>query len=434
MKIENLKNKNIAILWFWKEWQSSLDFLQKYNITNNITILDSNDKIEKQNNINYILWKKYLDNLDKFDVIIKTSWISPYNKKVNKYLSKITSQVKIFFDNYKSWKIIAITATKGKSTTSSLIYNVLKTAWYKTKLVGNIGNPFLSEIDLDEQYDYIVCELSSYMLDGLNKINYISVLWNIYPDHLDYHDGFENYKNAKLNILNNSDINIVRDNIEADFSEYNNIKFFWKDRKNNFNFDSDKNFYKNGNLFGKIDSKLQGEHNLINITSVIAVCDSIWVDFSYIKTWIKNFNSLPHRLENIWDYNGITFVDDAISTTPESTIEAIKTYWNKIGTIFLGWKDRGYEYNELLKYLEKYEIKNIVVFPEIYDKISALLTWEENILYTDSMKKAVKFAYNNTKAWEICLLSTAAPSYNLWKNFEEKAEEFKKYVKKYSKK
>lgn len=442
MKIEDLKNKNIAILWFWKEWQSSLNFLLNNKITqkNKITILDANKNIEKKLSINYILWEKYLDNLEEFDVIIKTSWISSYNEKINKFLDKITSQTQIFFDNFDNEKIIAVTATKWKSTTVSLIYEVLKTAWYKVKLVWNIWNPFLDEIEFSKQkkYDYIICELSSYMLEGLNKTNFISVLWNIYPDHLDYHNWFENYKNAKLNILKNSKINIVRDNIKANFSDISHVVFFWKSSENNFYFDDKNNYYKNKKLLWQINSNLAWMHNLFNITSVIAVCDAIWIDFFDIKKWVEKFNSLPHRLENIWEFSWIIFIDDAISTTPESTIEAIKTYWENIWTIFLGWKDRGYEYNDLLNLIFEKKIGNLVVFPEIYDKICEILEKNSdkkiNLLYTDKMSEAVKFAYDNTEKWKICLLSTAAPSYNLWKNFEEKWREFKKYVIKYSSK
>lgn len=147
---------------------------------------------------------------------------------------------------------------------------------------------------------------------------------------------------------------------------------------------------------------------------------------------VNNFIGLPHRLEFVGEYNGIKFYDDAISTTPESTIMAIKALKN-IDTIFLGGQDRGYKFLELEKNLKKYKIKNIVLFPDSGAKIIKSKN-NFNTLKTESMQEAVKFAYKYTKHGKICLLSCASPSYSLWKNFEEKGDEFKKFVKKYSEK
>ena len=130
------------------------------------------------------------------------------------------------------------------------------------------------------------------------------------------------------------------------------------------------------------------------------------------------------------NFKGIIFYDDAISTTPDSTIMAIKSL-PKIGTIFLGGQDRGYKFSKLDKIIKKYKIKNIVLFPETGNKILKS-TEGLNILETESMEEAVKFAYKYTPKGEICLLSCASPSYSLWKNFEEKGDQFKSLVKKFS--
>ncbi|MEI6671879.1 MAG: Mur ligase family protein [bacterium] len=151
-----------------------------------------------------IFGKMYLDTLKTFDLIIKTPGISLYNPKIYPYRDKITSQTQLFFDYYQG-KIIAVSGTKGKSTTATIIYEVIKSTQKNVKLIGNIGNPVLDYLDvqnLESQKDeYVVFEISSYMLEGLKKNNYISVLLNIYSDHIDRHNGFENYKNAKLTLL-----------------------------------------------------------------------------------------------------------------------------------------------------------------------------------------------------------------------------------------
>ena len=151
MKIQEIKkysDNKVAILWYGKEGKSSKDFLEKIWYKN-ITILDKN-----------ISWDNYLDNLGDFDLIFKTPGVSLYNEKVYPYKDKIISNTEIFFSNYEG-KVIGVTATKGKSTTSTLIYETLKNAWYKVKLVGNIWNPVLDEVDILEweMYDYIVYEL-----------------------------------------------------------------------------------------------------------------------------------------------------------------------------------------------------------------------------------------------------------------------------------
>lgn len=440
-----MKDRKIAILWYWKEWQSTYRFLLWQNIDpNNITILDWNIKTTIPEDIVTVLWDNYLDNLDKYDIIIKSPGISPYDKKILPFADKLTSQTQIFFQYYK-WKVIWVTATKGKSTTSSIVYLTLQSAGYRVKLVGNIGKPVLEEIGLEEKYDYVIYELSSYMLEWLEKSNYISILGNIYPDHLGWHNGFENYRNAKLNILKWSEYNITNVKLKIENWKYrNNIILFGKGTNYSFLDGSfivkwqgesplgERRCLKVEKVFGYKWIKLLGEHNIENILSVMVVCDIIWVDYSVLYWVLKEFEWLPHRMEYVGNFGGIEFYDDAISTTPESTIYAIETFWEQVWCIFLGWKDRGYNFGELRNILKKYKIKNIVLFPDSWKKIKKLLWSKFNILETKSMKKAVEFAFENTWKGKICLLSCASPSYSLWHNFEEKGDEFQKYIREVS--
>jgi len=166
-----------------------------------------------------------------------------------------------------------------------------------------------------------------------------------------------------------------------------------------------------------------------------------------LKETLENFKWLPHRLQEIGIYNWITFIDDAIATTQESTIAALDTFWSKIGTLFLWWEASKTDYSKLRDILQKYDIPNIVLFPDSWNDIfedfsknlglekESFLEWYENYkpkLYkTTSMKNAVKFAYENTRTWKICILSNASPSFSLWKSFIEKWQLFQKEVKNY---
>ena len=426
MKIKDIKNKkSIWILWFGREGKSTLRFLQKIWFKD-ITVLDKSP-IEKLDwNIKKITWERYLDFLKDFDLIIKTPWISLYDKKIFPYKEKIISQTQIFFENYKG-KTIWITATKGKSTIATLAYKTLQKASYKVKLVWNIGKPVLDEIEPNkDSYDYVIYELSSYMLEDFKPKTFISILWSIYRDHLDWHLNFSNYKKAKLNILKNSKLSLVNISLAEELEKKPLTYFFWNGWK--YSFASWKFFIENKQVFDDKEIKLKWEHNMINICSVVWVCDLLWVDKKYLINELKNFKWLKHRLENIWTYNSIIFIDDAISTTPESTIDAIKTFGEEIWTILLWWADRWYDFSDLVNNLERYKIKNIVLFGETGKNISKLLDNSYNKITTKSMKEAIKFAFKNTKKSKICLLSSASPSYGLWKNFEDKARDFRSEV------
>jgi len=456
---DSFHNKKIAILWYGREGKSSVQFFLNIGILpRNITILDSAKQIEwLVENLEYlyktfdidtqfdiVLGEDYLDNLQNFDIIVKTPGISMYHHKISPYRKKITSQAQIFFDYYQG-KIIAVSGTKGKSTTSTLIYETLKHAKKNVKLIGNIGKPVLDYLDSknlpSQQDEYVVFEVSSYMLEWLTKKNYMSILLNIYSDHIDRHDWFENYQQAKLNILQGSEYVFIRDEVIEKNTQYilgkdSNVDIFWHRGKYTY---KEWSFYIwEKQIFDQQWIILQWEHNMMNISAVVWVCDRIWIDSTILKETLQKFNGLPHRMQNIWVFGGITWIDDAISTTPESTIQAIQTFGEQIDTILLWGTDRGYVFDELLRVLHIYGIRNVVTFPDSGKRIAQAIKDEETpegknivmirIFETNDMEEAVKFAYKFTKNGKICLLSTASPSYSLWKNFEEKWNLFQQYI------
>ncbi len=451
MKLEKLlefKEKKVAILWYWKEGKSSLDFLFRLGFKN-ITILDKNTNLEKKDDVNYILWEQYLDNLSDFSLIIKAPWVSPYNQKIAHFKEKLLTQTQIFSSNYKG-KIIGVTWTKGKSTTSTLIHKTLTNIWYNTKLVGNIGTPVLDEIDIikGNVYDFVVYELSSYMLEQLEIHPYIWVINNIYDCHLDWHEWKTNYTKAKINIIKNSKYKIVNYELKDLICNLENLKYFWENWNYSYN---NLLFYKSKQaLFKENNIKLEWVHNRKNICVIISILDIINPaklanNLDILQSTLSSFSWLSHRLENIWTFKDIVFIDDAIATTPESTIAAIETYKQNIWTIFLWGQDSGFKFNKLKDILKKYNILNIVLFPDTWEKIFwdlsnykydsefilDLDTYKPKILKTKSMKDAVSFAFQNTAKWKICLLSNAAPSYSLWSWYIEKWELFQKEVKSY---
>ena len=430
MDKKQFEGKNIAILGFWLEGKSTLNFLLNNNFSfNKLSVLDVKNQPELESmGISFETWEHYLEHLGEFDVIFKSAGI-PYSEQLKQYQDRIITQVQFFFNNYKG-KVIAVTASKWKSTMTSLVYTILKNAGLNVKLVWNIWTPFLDEIDFKQEYDYVVCELSSYMLERLEKKNFISVLGNIFPEHMDWHGWFDQYANAKLNILKWSEINFVLQKTVDEYElleQYDNIETYginWKTSWANGYFIHD-----NQELFPTEDKLLIWEHNIQNISLAIGVALRLWVSIDVIHETVKNFRGLPHRLELVWEYDWITFYDDAISTTPESTLEALKSFWKRVDTIFLWGTNRGYDFKELMNKVQEYEIDNIVFFPPSWEIMERFLEdYTGKILRTDRMEDAVAFAFVNTKKWKICLLSTASPSYSVWKNFEEKWDLYKKAI------
>ncbi len=428
MKIEDIqKKKNIAILWFWKEGKTSLKFLQSLWCSN-ISILDKKPINDIESSVQCFFWENYLRDIERYDLIIKSVWISPYTtSELQRFTGEITTATEIFFSNYGG-KVIGITGTKGKSTTSSLCYHVLQSLWHKVALLWNIWTPALDHIG--KKYDYVIYELSSYMLEDFSPELEIWVLINIFVDHLDWYNGdFEKYKSAKIRILENAKKRIINHRL---CQEFDHESFSWalhyNERDRDINFHEGSFYIGDHAIFTHEWIHLEWEHNMENITCVLSILRTLWIDVHDIKKILTNFCALPHRLQDLWSYNNIRFIDDAISTTPESTIEAIRTYKDSIWTIFLWGSDRWYSFDSLIASLEKYTIRNIVLFPDSGNKIAKLLDTSYNFIETDSMRTAVEFAFSHTQAWEICLLSTASPSYSLWENFEAQWKDFKSEI------
>ena len=411
MKLEDLKKyKKILILGYGKEGKATEKFLKKYSPDSIIGIADQ--RIDRH----------YLKEQINYDLVIKTPGIS------KKLISRpYTTASNLFFSNIKNI-VIGVTGTKGKSTTASLIFSILKKAKKKVRLVGNIGKPMLEELLKPVNKDTVfVIELSSFQLEDMQSSPHISVVLDLFPEHMNFHGSVDQYYLAKKKIISK----VKKDDYFIYNSKFEELRNWASETKcqvipfGNFDFD-----IKSTNLLG--------EHNLENIKAAITVAHIFEVDNNTISEAIKKFKPLPHRLQKVGLFKGIIFYDDAISTTPESTIFAIKSLKN-IGTIFLGGEDRGYSFEELVKIILDYKIRNIVLFPNSGDKIFKLIKNQlnqkmPNILETRSMEEAVKFAYRNTPKGFICLLSCASPSYSLWDNFEQKGDEFQRYINKYAKK
>lgn len=410
--LNELKDKKILILGFGREGQDTFRFLRKFFSKKVIGIADqkqfsiSNFKFSK---IKWHLGKDYLKFLKNYDIIIKTPGI-PLKILPKREIKKITSQTKIFFENCPG-KIIGIAGTKGKSTTASFIYQTLKQGGIKTHLIGNIGKPVLSFLlKKNKETDVYVYELSSFQLMNLKKSPQVAVLLNSYPDHLDWHKDFDEYLQANANI--------TRYQTEKDFLIYNSQdKLIRKIAKKS--------------RAKKIAIGQKVKYYDLNIAAVKTV-----VKIFKIKP-LKKYTFLPHRLEFIGKLKGIEFYNDSLSVIPETTIEALNFLGDKVETLILGGFDRGLDFKKLAKRILKSKVKTLIFFPVTGKKIWQSLMGLRNPsiinnFFVENMKEAIKLAYQYTSRGKICLLSPASPSFGIFKDYRERGNLYKKYVKKYS--
>lgn len=408
---EHLKDKKILILGFGKEGNSTLKFLRTILPKIKIGIADRDKNINvKDKNTTLHTGKNYLKAIRNYDLVFKSPGIVFSSK------NKITSQTK-FFLNYCPGTVIGITGTEGKSTTSFLIYNILKEAGLAAYLIGNIGNPVLDYLLQAKKCDIFIYEMSSYQLQDIQKSPNISVFLNIFNDHLDYHKNFTNYLKAKQNITRyqNKDDYFIYNGKQKELK-----KIVSKSKAIKIDYNKEKviNLPSNKNLY------------IENIKAGIAVANIFNIKANVIKKVLKNFKSLEHRLEYVGKYNDIIFYNDSASKVPEATVYALRTLGIKVATLILGGANRKKtNFRELIRNIEISNIKNLILLDTVGKKIGEKITNKNiNKFYASDMKEVVKLAYKYTNKNKICLLSPAAVSYGMFKNFDDRGNQFKKFV------
>lgn len=405
MKVTELAGKKVLIVGMGIEGKATLQFLRHFLPDASVATADQTDGAD------------YLSNQESYDIAI----VSPGVKKGLLHIPHTTA-TNIFFANTRGMTI-GVTGTKGKSTTASLIFAILKAAGKRAHLVGNIGNPVLLEL-LKERgaQDIYVYELSSYQLEDIAYSPHIAVMVSFFPEHMDHHGTIDAYWEAKKRIaafLKPKDYLVFN----SAFRELRNLAASTPAHAVP---------YVDSLPFKQQEVPLLGKHNRDNVRAAVTVSQILAIPPEAVKRAVRSFRPLPHRLEYVGTFKDIRFYDDAISTTPESTIAAIETLEN-VGTIFLGGQDRGYVFDELVHVIDRSSIQTIVLFPDSGEKILLQLRKisrrNYTILRTRDMREAVQFAFDHTPPHAICLLSTASPSYSVWKNFEEKGALFTNYVK-----
>jgi len=443
----DFNSSRILLLGLGREGNATLNFLLDTHPSAVISVADQSGDLvltdtQRAGISKCYLKDKWLEGVGEAEAIIVTPGIPrTVRDEVKKRNPKatITSATQIFLERHRA-KVWGVTGTKGKSTTSSLLSATLNACGIRAVLCGNIGIPALSVID--QEADVYVMELSSYQLEDLTVSPHGALFLNLYPEHLDHHGSFESYRAAKLKILNyqqNEDI-FARPAEGYEFLNRSVSKQLTFSENSPSAFIRDNSYYINHQSFGvkrvcsTDETLLKGPGNRSNILAVLTALTQFDITIEGISNSIKNFAPLPHRLEVVGTFKGITFINDSISTVPQATINALETFGNDVETLILGGFDRGVSFEELAKYLAHSNVKNLILFPPSGARIVDTITQNSDqdsfvFHYVDTMTAAVQLSYDVTSAGKICLLSPASPSFPIFKNFEERGRYFREGVK-----
>ena len=431
-----LVGKRVLILGFGKEGRSTFKFLSKNLPDIYPAIADSNVqlnkdellvKVEKQK---LFLGNDYQQKLNDFDVIIKSPGVKIKDNSIDKNVL-LTSQTDLFIRFYRE-RIIGISGTKGKSTTASLINYLLNSVGKKSVLVGNIGVPAFDIIEELDDKAYIVFELSAHQLEIIDFSPKYAVLLNLFPEHLDYFGSLEKYKTSKLNLIHyhlKDDVHIINENIGW---QTDDVLTFGNSNNNDAFYTEDGQVVVKSNDGGELAFKpnlenLPGIHNLQNVAAILLLMSRIGVDLKQVSGNVSGFKSLPHRLQFVGEFSGVKFYNDSISTIPQSCIAALKTMPDTTALI-LGGFDRGIDYNDLALFLKQSKVKYFILMGEAGERLMKILTEEgvsnNKLIKADSLEEIFQFLSFNLKKGDICLLSPAAASYDRFKNFEHRGDNF----------
>ena len=410
---KRLRGKRILILGFGREGKSSLAFIQKYLPHATIGVADKNaEALKDLSGVAVYSGENYFDAINDYDIVLKTPGISLLGKDVD--LSKITSQTDLFLEEFHS-QIIGVTGTKGKSTTSTLIYHLLKESGRDAILAGNIGIPIFDIIEQITNKSIIVFELSAHQLQYIHRSPHIGILLNVFEEHLDHFGTFEAYRDAKLNI--------IRKMGEAD----------WAVTSDEFCYEAEAmmvralsyQYYDFGVDWDAIP--LKGEHNRLNVKAALCAINAFGVPVDEVLPHLYTFQSLEHRQELVGTFGGVTFYNDSISTIPQATIAALQTIKN-VTFLLLGGYDREIDYTPLIDYLKKNPVKHILYTGKAGNRMYEMLQhagYQGDIKNFKDLNEAFEIIKKLSENGDVCLLSPAAASYDQYRNFEERGRFFK---------
>ncbi|MDZ4228777.1 MAG: UDP-N-acetylmuramoyl-L-alanine--D-glutamate ligase [Patescibacteria group bacterium] len=402
-------DKNIAVLGSGKEGRDVYDWLKTNSRGCRIKVFDKIKAVD----------------LAGFDIVFRSPGFYRYSPMIVKAETAgaiISSATKLFFDQCPA-KIIAVTGTKGKGTTTSLIYQILQNDGQSAYIAGNIGKPMLSLLPRLKGGDWVCLELSSFQLQDLTKSPHIAVVLNITSDHLDVHKSTKEYRGAKTSILkyqHPSDHAVLNVDypVTKKMAVLTPARIHWFSGRR-VNLDVTR-------------IKLRGEHNRENIAAAMAAAGLAGVAKENMTEAVFKFKGLEHRLELVRKVNAITFYNDSFSTTPETAIAAIKSFFEPM-TIILGGSEKGSDYRRLGRVIvASKNVRNLILIGKTAGKIKAAVSGFSGAIITGltTMKAVVTIAGKISLPGSVVVLTPACASFDMFTDYQDRGNQFKLWVKK----
>lgn len=453
-----IEGKKIAIIGIGVSNIPLLDYFYEKNgkvsVFDNKTIEEINPEIIgkiEQYHFEYFLGEDNLKHLKNFDIIFRSPSAMPFKKEIEQEVQRgaiLTTEIEMVLKLTPA-RTIGVTGTEGKTTTSSLIYEILKKTGHNCFLGGNIGKPIFTKIKDMRPEDIVLLEMSSFQLMDMDVSPDVSLITNLYPDHLNVHRSYEEYQEAKKNIFKNQNEKGI-----VVLNKDNNItSSFAKDVKGKVVYFSSKEKLEDGYIYDEMDGnikycedgirrhlinkneiKLRGIHNYENICAALAVTSS-FVDIETAINAIKEFNGVEHRLEFVQEIDGVKYYNDSIGTSPASTIAGLNAFDENI-ILLAGGSDKGLDYKEVGEAIAK-KVGILILCgptsPKIEEATKNALVKKGKIMsiyHTNNLEESVKLAKEKSKSGDIVLLSPASASFDAFENFAQRGEKFKEYVKK----
>lgn len=442
-----LKDKKVIVVGLAKSGVASAKLLLQMGAK--VKISDSKSRSELQEQIALF---KDLDietgehkeeSLEDCDLIVTSPGVAldiPFLRKAKEVQIPIISEMELAYQFLPQNFVIAITGTNGKTTTTTLIGEILKTAKLKVVTAGNIGNPLSELIDKIDKDDIVVVEISSFQLQTIKDFRAnISVFLNFTPDHLDRHKNLDEYLSAKTRIFENQ--------LEEDFMVLNADDSIIREVSSPFKakplyFSSTKKDFEDGiwveknqirsQFKGKVDNICQtkdialiGPHNLENVLASIGVSIILDIDLETVRKTLSQFRGVEHRLEEVTSINGVRFINDSKATNVDAVIVALKSFDEPI-ILIAGGRGKGCNYRRLNDLLAT-KVKAVVLLGEVKDEMARQIDFK-NIFKVQNLHEAVELSYQLAQPNDIVLLSPACASYDMFKNFEERGCIFKEEV------
>lgn len=442
--------KNVLVYGTGKSGKSAANLLVRQGYT--VILFDENkdldkDKFYKENikleNVKIVLGDISDDLLKEIDTAVISPGISLEKENVVKLINagkKIIGELELGF-MFEKGRVVAITGTNGKTTTTSLVGHILKDSLKKVYVAGNIGDPYTDICDETDENSVTVLEVSSFQLETAHTFKpVVSAILNITPDHLDRHKTFENYANMKKSITKNQgegDLCVLNkeDKLLEEFAKEAPCKvrlFSAKEKIDGLYFHHDKIFLQENNFKSEIidihDLQILGEHNYENVMAAVSMCLALGVKLSAIKESLKTFKAVEHRIEFVCEKDGITFYNDSKATNTDAAIKGLLAMIRPVVLIGGGYDKKG-DYAEWVK-LFKGRVSKLILIGQTAKDIAlcADANGFDNYVFASNLEEAVVVAKNLAQKGECVLLSPACASWGQFKNFEERGRLFKEYV------